>query len=88
MRQKAEEEWLVFRDRCSKYFHKFLKVRRNRSIINSIEDMNGETVKGKDGITDIFNNHFSSNLDTGNVSSLTMERLQQLNLKILKDNKN
>lgn len=49
--------------------------------------MNGETVRGQDGIPDIFNNHFSSNLGTGNVSSLTMERLQEFVMKTLNDNK-
>lgn len=39
MKQKAEEEWLLFGDKCSKYFHKFLKAKRNHTVISQGTDI-------------------------------------------------
>lgn len=46
MQQRVEEEWTIFRDKCSKVFHKLLKAKKNKLAICEVEDMQGLFSKG------------------------------------------
>lgn len=46
MRQRAEEEWIIFGDKYSKVFHRILKAKKNKSTICDIEDSNGVVFSG------------------------------------------
>lgn len=47
MKQKAEEEWTLFSDKCLKLFHSFFKTRRNKSAISEVSDSLGNKYRGQ-----------------------------------------
>ncbi|GKA98042.1 RNA-directed DNA polymerase, eukaryota, reverse transcriptase zinc-binding domain protein [Tanacetum coccineum] len=57
--QKAKIKWLSVGDRNNAYFHRVLKNRNHKNIINSIRDGKGNLYKGKD-VADQFVNHFQA----------------------------
>lgn len=54
MKQKAGDEWEFFSDRCSKFFHKFLKAKKNKSTITEILDKGSNEVTGQNEIARVF----------------------------------
>lgn len=71
MHQRAKEEWTIFGDRCSKFFHSFLKAKRNRTIICEIEDGEGISQSGQQKVAKAFELFFFNQLGIPNNSSLT-----------------
>ncbi|GJS86396.1 RNA-directed DNA polymerase, eukaryota, reverse transcriptase zinc-binding domain protein [Tanacetum coccineum] len=57
--QKAKIKWLSVGDRNNAYFHRVLKNRNHKNIINSIRDGKGNLYKEKD-VADQFVNHFQA----------------------------
>lgn len=45
MTKRVEDEWLVFGDRCSKYFHQFVRAKRNQNVISEIQTMKESNTK-------------------------------------------
>lgn len=79
MGQKAEEEWLIFGDKCSKLFHKFLKAKKNRKAIYEVEDYASTRRVGQGEIVNSFVQYFFNSLGTYAESSLLKEILDNLN---------
>lgn len=46
MKQKAEDDWILLGDRCSKYFYKLMKAKHNLLGILEVEDEQGIVHKG------------------------------------------
>lgn len=70
MRQRAEEDWLIFRDRCSKA--------KNKSAISEINDTEGNKVKGKAEVSRVFEKYCYDSVGSQKYSILTAEILEML----------
>lgn len=62
MYKKAEEELTIFRDRCSKFFHSFLKAKRNRTAVSKIKDREGSFKVDKQKWPKLLNSSSPTNL--------------------------
>lgn len=54
MKKKAEEDWILLRNRCSKYFHKLMKAKCNLAGILEVVDEQGTMRKGQDNLVSLF----------------------------------
>ncbi|VFQ82903.1 unnamed protein product [Cuscuta campestris] len=63
-KQKANIRWMEEGDSNSKFFHAFVKGKRSRSIIRSIEDANGTLISNLGEIKNIAIDHFTSLFST------------------------
>lgn len=54
LRQKSKIQWLKQGDQNNRYFHSYMKARRNANRIFSIKDSTGRMVKNMEGIAKAF----------------------------------
>ncbi|XP_071705361.1 uncharacterized protein [Rutidosis leptorrhynchoides] len=79
LKQKSKVEWLKAGDCNTKYFHKIIKGKANKSRINAIMDSQGSVIEGP-MVSDIFVNHYMEFLG----SSHPCERISDPNNLFLK----
>lgn len=78
MRQKAEKEWVIFGDRCSKKFHMLMKAKNNRNAICQLNNAQGASVTNIQEIAKYLEDYFASSIGTNNSDSVLLDNLEVL----------
>lgn len=78
MKWRVEEEWLIFEDKCSKFFHRLQKAKKNKFVICEIEDILGAIYTDKSEVTIVGVNNFFEELGTDKRTELNEGILENI----------